>query len=243
MSASLINRSLKNIRNELEFLKESNVISDAIFILVNSKLPEKWDANSMISDNAATEEYVEALYDFEAQQDGDLSLRKGDKIQVLERVSPDWYRGKANNKVGIFPANYVKPAFTRSASPESEEASLSTKSRPSVPPPSYEPAVSQYPSQGPAPFAPPMGYVQAPPSQQQAPLPYPPSFTNYYQQPQQQYVPAPQQMPVQTQPQQQQQQQGSAASSAFKSFGSKLGNAAIFGAGSAIGSDIVNSIF
>ncbi|EGA74944.1 Lsb1p [Saccharomyces cerevisiae AWRI796] len=77
-----------------------------------------------------------------------------------------------------------------------------------------------------------------PPQQQQAPLPYPPPFTNYYQQPQQQYAPPSQQAPVEAQP-----QQSSGASSAFKSFGSKLGNAAIFGAGSAIGSDIVNSYF
>ncbi|KAJ1546535.1 Lsb1p [Saccharomyces cerevisiae] len=209
MSASLVNRSLKNIRNELEFLKESNVISGDIFELINSKLPEKWDGNQRSPQNADTEEYVEALYDFEAQQDGDLSLKTGDKIQVLEKISPDWYRGKSNNKIGIFPANYVKPAFTRSASPKSAEAaSSSTVSRPSVPPPSYEP------------------------------LPYPPPFTNYYQQPQQQYAPPSQQAPVEAQP-----QQSSGASSAFKSFGSKLGNAAIFGAGSAIGSDIVNSIF
>ncbi|CAI4038827.1 hypothetical protein SMKI_06G1750 [Saccharomyces mikatae IFO 1815] len=241
MSATLVNRSLKNIRNELEFLRESNVISGDIFDLINSKLPEKWNDNTRSPNNADTEEYVEALYDFEAQQDGDLSLKTGDKIQVLEKISPDWYKGKANNRVGIFPANYVKPAFTRSVLTKPEEGDLSSKvSRPSVPPPSYEPAVSQYPpQQTPASYAPPLGYMQAPPpQQQQAPLPFPPSFTNYYQQPQQQYVPPPQQAQVEAQP-----QQSSAASSAFKSFGSKLGNAAIFGAGSAIGSDIVNSIF
>ena len=126
MSASLVNRSLKNIRNELEFLKESNVISGDIFELINSKLPEKWDGNQRSPQNADTEEYVEALYDFEAQQDGDLSLKTGDKIQVLEKISPDWYRGKSNNKIGIFPANYVKPAFTRSASPKSAEAASSS---------------------------------------------------------------------------------------------------------------------
>ncbi|CAI4063599.1 hypothetical protein SUVZ_07G3680 [Saccharomyces uvarum] len=238
MSASLINRSLKNIRNELDFLKESEVISDDIFNLINSKLPEKWDGNLGSFHNESVEEFVEALYDFEAQQEGDLSLKTGDKIQILEKISPDWYRGKANNRVGIFPANYVKPAFARSASPGTEGASLSSKlSRPSVLPPSYEPVVLQYPSQqAPAPYAP-------PPHQQQAPLPFPPSFTNYYQQPQQQYAPPPQ-APVQPQqPQQPQQQQSSGASSAFKSFGSKLGNAAIFGAGSTIGSDIVHSIF
>lgn len=70
MSASLINRSLKNIRNELDFLKESEVISDDIFNLINSKLPEKWDVNLRPVPNASVEEFVEALYDFEPQQEG-----------------------------------------------------------------------------------------------------------------------------------------------------------------------------
>ncbi|EHN02315.1 Lsb1p [Saccharomyces cerevisiae x Saccharomyces kudriavzevii VIN7] len=240
MSASLINRSLNNIRNELEFLKESNVISGEPFHFIDSNLPGKWDENSKSANNASTEEYVEALYDFEAQQDGDLSLKTGDKIQILEKISPDWYKGKANDMIGIFPANYVKPAFTRSTSPDFEKTPLSSRvSRPSVPPPSYEPAFPEYSSQQvSAPNVPPLGYVQAPPQQQnQAPLPYPPSFTNYYQQPQQQCAPAPQQ--AQPLPQ----QQSSSASGAFKSFGSKLGDAAIEGAGSTIGSDITNSTF
>ena len=54
-----------------------------------------------------------------------------------------------------------------------------------------------------------------------------------------------QQMPPQQQVQQQQQAAHShgAGSETFKKFGSKLGNAAIFGAGATIGSDLVNSIF
>ena len=90
MSASLINRSLKSIRNELDFLKESEVISDDIFDLINSKLPEKWDGNSGTFHNASVEECAEDLYDFEAQQEGDLTLKAGDKIQILEKISPSF---------------------------------------------------------------------------------------------------------------------------------------------------------
>lgn len=53
----------------------------------------------------------------------------------------------------------------------------------------------------------------------------------------------PQAQVVQQQPVPQQQGSGSGGSDALKKFGSKLGNAAIFGAGATIGSDLVNSIF
>nr|1YNZ_A Chain A, Pin3p [Saccharomyces cerevisiae]1ZX6_A Chain A, Ypr154wp [Saccharomyces cerevisiae] len=56
-------------------------------------------------------EYVEALYQFDPQQDGDLGLKPGDKVQLLEKLSPEWYKGSCNGRTGIFPANYVKPAF------------------------------------------------------------------------------------------------------------------------------------
>ncbi|KAI8883885.1 BAR-domain-containing protein [Backusella circina FSU 941] len=55
-------------------------------------------------------EYVEALYDLDAQQEGDLSFRYGDRIEVLEKseTTADWWKGKIGGKTGMFPANYVR---------------------------------------------------------------------------------------------------------------------------------------
>ncbi|KAI9018956.1 hypothetical protein DFJ74DRAFT_708164 [Hyaloraphidium curvatum] len=52
---------------------------------------------------------VQALYDFEAQQQGDLSFRKGDQIEILERTADvnDWWTGRIGNREGQFPGNYV----------------------------------------------------------------------------------------------------------------------------------------
>ncbi|AJP42275.1 Pin3p [Saccharomyces cerevisiae YJM1078] len=210
MSASLINRSLTNIRTELDFLKESNVITNDVFDQINKSLPVKWDPSSAPRNASTTSlEYVEALYQFDPQQDGDLGLKPGDKVQLLEKLSPEWYKGSCNGRTGIFPANYVKAAFSGSNGPSSLP-----------PPPQYKAQeLQQVPTQN-----------SATSSYQQQP--FPPPSTYYYQQPQQQ----PQQAPP---PQQQQQ----SSHSHLKSFGSKLGNAAIFGAGASIGSDIVNNIF
>ncbi|ORZ25777.1 hypothetical protein BCR42DRAFT_400900 [Absidia repens] len=53
--------------------------------------------------------YVLALYDYQAQADGDLSFRKDDKIELVERTSDqnDWWTGKLDGQTGIFPGNYV----------------------------------------------------------------------------------------------------------------------------------------
>lgn len=272
MSSALINRSLNTIRTELDFLLENNVINQDTFNQFEAKLPKKWEPNAA---PVRATEFMEALYDFKAQEDGDLPLRVGDKVEIIEKLSSDWYKGRCNGKVGTFPANYVKPAFSgsnndskssrgRQESPErsspsnysdSHHENSSTSSavhRPSGPPPPqppqpqpqpqpsyldvpqpYSPTPSPQPLYQPQYAQPPVQYQQPP---MQPPAPYPPSFTNYYQQP-----PPPQQVVVQQVPVQQQQSGGS--NSVLSGFGSKLGNAAIFGAGSAIGSDIVNSIF
>jgi len=49
--------------------------------------------------------YVVALYDFEAQADGDLSFRTGDQIELLEKTnsSEDWWTGRLNGQKGVFP--------------------------------------------------------------------------------------------------------------------------------------------
>ncbi|KTW29495.1 uncharacterized protein T551_02111 [Pneumocystis jirovecii RU7] len=62
---------------------------------------------------------AEALYDYEGEDEDDLSLKVGDKINVLEYVNEDWWRGTCNGKEGIFPANHVKklPVFLSNERP------------------------------------------------------------------------------------------------------------------------------
>lgn len=55
-----------------------------------------------------------ALYDYEAHGEDELSLRRGQLVEVLSQdsaVSGDegWWAGKVRRRLGIFPANYVAP--------------------------------------------------------------------------------------------------------------------------------------
>lgn len=53
------------------------------------------------------ENLVTALYDFPAQMSGDLSLKAGQKIKVLRKISDDWLYGECNGLRGQFPCNFV----------------------------------------------------------------------------------------------------------------------------------------
>jgi amphiphysin len=48
---------------------------------------------------------VTALYDYEAQAEGDLSFRTGDVIEIVTRTNNEneWWIGKLNGKQGQFP--------------------------------------------------------------------------------------------------------------------------------------------
>ena len=55
-----------------------------------------------------------AIYDYDAQGEDELRLIKGDVIEVLSKdykISGDegWWTGKCNDKVGVFPCNFVAP--------------------------------------------------------------------------------------------------------------------------------------
>lgn len=50
---------------------------------------------------------VKAAFDFDPQEEGELKLKKGDIIVVLDRSDPNWWRGTCNGKEGMFPAPYV----------------------------------------------------------------------------------------------------------------------------------------
>ncbi|XP_037123357.1 mitogen-activated protein kinase kinase kinase 10 [Syngnathus acus] len=63
-------------------------------------------------DCTALNPYWTAVFDYEATADEELTLRRGDLLEVLSKdskVSGDegWWTGKIQDKVGIFPSNYV----------------------------------------------------------------------------------------------------------------------------------------
>ncbi|KAF3044315.1 hypothetical protein E8E12_007303 [Didymella heteroderae] len=232
---AMINRSLGDIKNNLQFLLESEVISKAQHDAMLQQLPtsaenptralpsapaqqvtsqlsqmnlqptpshtptpasEKKQNIGYYAENPAPPAYpstpslpagpavlthATAMYQYNAQDAGDLALLPNDRVAVTEYMNAEWWKGKneRTGMEGIFPASYVRK----------EEKSM-------VPPPS---------NYGNMPLDVSNGAASAPAQQ----TPGEPSKF----------------------------EQGG------KKFGKKLGNAAIFGAGATIGGNIVNSIF
>ncbi|MFW8314641.1 SH3 domain-containing protein, partial [Klebsiella pneumoniae] len=65
------------------------------------------------SDNLA--DYIEdthihaiALYDYQANDDDEISFDPDDIITHIEMIDEGWWRGLCKNRYGLFPANYVQ---------------------------------------------------------------------------------------------------------------------------------------
>lgn len=70
--------------------------------------------NNYASINQLRNNVYTAIYDYHASGEDELSLRKGQKVQVLSKdakISGDegWWTGKIDANVGIFPSEFVKP--------------------------------------------------------------------------------------------------------------------------------------
>ncbi|KAK9388171.1 SH3 domain-containing protein [Lipomyces mesembrius] len=239
-----VNRSLTGIYNELDTLKAVGVITPQLYDHICELLPKSYSpgmtpfdlkmSNSNVKGGddersntpqpaqqipppprycpgPQEQQVAEAIYDYRPTDASDLALYRGAQIIIVEKINPDWWRGrdKNTNTEGIFPSSYVRVVGAFS------------------PPAPVQPLYGQlYPP------LPQQQQYMAPPPQQyavQSPSPQP-------------YYP-----PIQPQAESSNQDQKPHHESAFekqgKKFGKKLGNAAIFGAGATIGSELVNSIF
>ncbi|NWR96282.1 GRAP protein, partial [Motacilla alba] len=53
--------------------------------------------------------FVQAQFDFSAQEGSQLPFLRGDIIEVLDCPDPNWWQGKICGRVGLFPRSYVHP--------------------------------------------------------------------------------------------------------------------------------------
>ncbi|KAI8088824.1 SH3 domain-containing protein [Halteromyces radiatus] len=174
---------------------------------------------------------VEAIYDYTGEDPTtDLSFRKGDMIEVTEHVNDDWWRGSLHGKTGIFPQNHVQPL------PAQKQSSPATSIAKTTPQVYSSPQVNNHNNY------------------QQQPYSYPPPPTMVYHTPPYQvsggsstYATPPPQVVTAggsnvTEDKGNGEGNGKVQNMA-KKFGSKVGEAAVFGFGATLGSEAAHAIF
>ncbi|KAK6729179.1 hypothetical protein RB195_006303 [Necator americanus] len=51
---------------------------------------------------------AKAMFDFEAQSEGELNLKEGQVVELISQVDENWFEGRLNGKSGLFPVTYVQ---------------------------------------------------------------------------------------------------------------------------------------
>ncbi|KAM7054281.1 spectrin alpha chain, erythrocytic 1 isoform 1-T1 [Molossus nigricans] len=59
-------------------------------------------------EEAAREEWVKALYDFQARSNREVTMKKGDVLILLNSINKDWWKVGAEDHQGFVPAVYVR---------------------------------------------------------------------------------------------------------------------------------------
>ncbi|PPQ85374.1 hypothetical protein CVT25_006405 [Psilocybe cyanescens] len=173
-------------------------------------------------------------YNEDGREPNDLTFAAGDIIEITDEKNSDWWTGRLNGKGGVFPSSYVQKLprdppsrpFPVGGGPQYSE-------QPHAPPPQSFPSAPTYYSSN----------------------PYPPQQNNYYAPPPQQNVsspiyqtappghpPPPAAIPV-TAAQEPEKKQGFFKGGLGNTLAHSAAGGVGFGAGSAVGSGIINSIF
>lgn len=59
------------------------------------------------AEESGEQENVRALFDYQGQQEDELTFKEGDVIKILSKDG-EWWKGKNGDQEGVFPANYVE---------------------------------------------------------------------------------------------------------------------------------------
>lgn len=49
-----------------------------------------------------------ALFDYEGEEDDELTFSQGDVIALLELIGQEWGRGQIHGRIGVFPLNFTE---------------------------------------------------------------------------------------------------------------------------------------
>ncbi|CAG0902267.1 unnamed protein product [Cyprideis torosa] len=70
--------------------------------------PPASPSRSLGSGMTPTGPCCKAIYDFDAENPGELGFKEGDTIQLINQIDENWYEGSIHGHKGMFPTTYVE---------------------------------------------------------------------------------------------------------------------------------------
>lgn len=110
----------------IEFYKRH--LLDNTTLSVPLPLDRQWEGGKLV---ATFLHEARALYNFNARDPEDLSFRKGDMLNILEKHEVEWWRAQSQRslQIGVIPANYVQPIIKETPQPPPARAEPSNFAR------------------------------------------------------------------------------------------------------------------
>ncbi|XP_051526791.1 SH3 and cysteine-rich domain-containing protein 2-like isoform X2 [Myxocyprinus asiaticus] len=92
-----------------EFVSEEEKLTENTenYVCVPENVNSELEEISKVPKVHSFHTYV-ALYKFLPQEQNDLELHPGDRVQVIDDSNEEWWKGKCGDRVGFFPANFVQ---------------------------------------------------------------------------------------------------------------------------------------
>lgn len=90
--------------NMLQIVQDTPLVNSVLSTFIE-------DYDIVFSDDPPSDgvlDTAKVIYDYEAKEKNELSLKKGEVVKVIQQLEKGWWFGELNGKTGLFPGSYVE---------------------------------------------------------------------------------------------------------------------------------------
>ena len=103
-----VEQQIRDCEAKIETLNNEKVEIEAALGVTSGYADGGMGAYDDYGGDEQPEVHATALYDYEAQGDGELSFAEGDVLRVLLQDDSGWWEAELNGVIGVVPSNYLQ---------------------------------------------------------------------------------------------------------------------------------------